>query len=152
MRMSKERSGSLFFLFTGIYGLIFSVQLPLGKLDNPGPGMLPLALAILLFFSGILWFFHDKVTPDERVKLDWEFFKKHVTPFKIVLSTIMFVLILEPLGYLLTAFIFLLLLYFWVSRFNFWISTTLALFIGIGSWLFFGRLLSVQFPKGLLPF
>ena len=48
--------------------------------------------------------------------------------------------------------LYLIVLFIWVSRFKLWIAFGLALGIGVGSWLFFGRLLSVQLPQGPLPF
>ena len=51
--MTKERGGSLIFLAAGIYGLVFSIGLPFGRWNEPGPGVFPLALSILLCISGI---------------------------------------------------------------------------------------------------
>ncbi|HTU02580.1 MAG TPA: hypothetical protein VMG58_12220, partial [Candidatus Sulfotelmatobacter sp.] len=53
--MSKESGGGLIFLAAGIYGLIFSVPLPLGQWNQPGPGVFPLALSILLCVFGVFW-------------------------------------------------------------------------------------------------
>ena len=51
--MTKERGGSLIFLAAGIYGLVFSTGLPFGRWNEPGPGVFPLALSILLCISGL---------------------------------------------------------------------------------------------------
>ncbi len=152
MKMTKDRGSSLFYLALGLYGLIFSVQLPFGRLSNPGPAMFPFGLSILLLISGILWFIRGKGTPEEREKINWELLKKEGMPFKIILSTAAFVLALDPLGFLLSSFLFVLVLFVWVSGFRVPNAVGLALIIAIGSWLFFGKLLSVQFPQGLLPF
>ncbi|HUL30806.1 MAG TPA: hypothetical protein VLZ03_10175, partial [Thermodesulfobacteriota bacterium] len=58
--MTKERGGSLIFLAAGIYGLVFSVQLPLGKWNQPGPAVFPLSLSILLCLFGMGWFIRGK--------------------------------------------------------------------------------------------
>ena len=68
--MNKERVGSLIFLFAGIYGFIFSIQLPLGKMNEPGPGILPLSLSILLCISGTLWLIYGKGGGEEKTKID----------------------------------------------------------------------------------
>jgi putative tricarboxylic transport membrane protein len=153
MHMTKERWGSLFFLFPGIYGLIFSRDIPMGEWNNPGPGMFPFGLSVLLVISGVLWFIRGKRTAEEQEKIGWRgIAKTQVTPFKIVVLTAAFILVLDQLGYLLGSFLYLLLIFFWVSRFSIWISTALALGVGICSWYLFGRILLVQLPVGVLPF
>jgi putative tricarboxylic transport membrane protein len=152
MKMTKDRGSSLFYLILGLYGLIFSVQLPLGRLNNPGPAMFPFGLSILLLISGILWFIRGKGTPEEREGLNWAVIKKEGMPFKIILSTAAFILVLEPLGFLLSSFLFAFVLLIWVSGFRVRIAVGIALTIAVGSWFFFGKLLSGQFPQGLLPF
>lgn len=147
--MKKERAGGLIFLFTGIYGLIFSIQLPMGKWNEPGPGVFPLALSILLCLSGVLWFIHGKGKGEGS--LDWRgLIKKLVTPLKIIGLTAAFILTLDQLGYLVTASLYIFVILLWVSRYRFWVAMGLAILIGVGSWYFFGKLLAVQLPKGLL--
>ncbi len=152
MKMTKDRGGSLFYLALGVYGLIFSLQLPFGHLNNPGPAMFPFGLSILLLLSGVLWFIHGKGAAQEREKVNWELLRKEGMPFKIILITAAFILVLEPLGFLLSSFLFILVLFVWVSGFRVRNAFGLALIIAVGSWLFFGKLLSVQFPQGPLPF
>jgi hypothetical protein len=45
--MTKDRATSVLFLLTGIYGLYFSIQLPMGRWNEPGPGVFPITLSIL---------------------------------------------------------------------------------------------------------
>jgi hypothetical protein len=147
--MDKERAGSLIFLLAGIYGLIFSTGLPMGRWNEPGPGVFPLALSILLCLSGVLWFIHGK--GKEKAILDWGgLARKLATPVKIIGCTAGFILILGRLGYVVTASIYLFVLFLWVSRYRLWVAMGLAIAIGVGSWYFFEKLLSVQLPKGLL--
>ena len=148
--MSKERAGGLIFLFTGIYGFIFSTQLPLGKLSEPGPGVLPLSLSTLLCISGILWLILGKGGGREKARMGFrEFIKKSLTPLQIVVLTGAFIFLLSLLGYLVASMLYLFLLFLWVSRYKLWVAAGLAVVIGGGSWYFFGKLLAVQLPKGL---
>jgi cell division protein FtsW (lipid II flippase) len=149
--MTKERGGSLIFLGAGIYGFIFSVGLPLGRWNEPGPAVFPLTLSILLCASGLYWFTHGKKKRDNKdVAVQEPFYCKFFTPIKIVGLTAAFVLALEHLGFLLTATAYLFVLFFWVSRYRLWVSAALAIAFGAGSWLFFGRLLSTPLPGGFL--
>jgi putative tricarboxylic transport membrane protein len=145
--MTKERGGSLLFLLVGIYGLIFSSQLPLGQWNDPGPGVLPLTLSILLFVSGILWFIAGKPKGGEKTGIDCRGIAKLVkTPFQIVVLTAAFVLGLTRVGFLLGTIIYLFLIFLWVCHFKLRVAIGLAIGLGIGSWLFFVKLLVIQLP------
>ena len=152
--MNKERAASLIFLSSGIYGLTFGLQLPLGHLREPGPGMLPLCLSILLCLSGIVWLIYARkkgMADREQRRADWqETLKKFVTPLKIIGVTAAYILTMTKIGFLLGSLLYLLLLFFWISRYKVWIAVGLSLLIGVGSWYFFGKILAIQLPKGIL--
>jgi putative tricarboxylic transport membrane protein len=151
--MSKERGGSLIFFAVGIYGLIFSVGLPLGRWNEPGPAVFPLALSILLCASGVFWFIQGKRKEEKKEGAGLGgFVQKYKTPLQIIGLTAAFILALEPLGYLLASTLYIFVLFFWVSRYSVWIAVVLAVAFGPGSWLFFDKLLATQLPQGILPF
>jgi len=151
--MSKERGGSLIFLAVGIYGLIFSVGLPLGRWNEPGPAVFPLALSILLCASGIYWFLQGKEKGEKKESGGRVgFVQKYKTPLQIIGLTGAFIIVLEPLGYVLASTLYIFVLFFWVSRYKLWIAVILALAFGAGSWLFFEKLLATPLPQGILPF
>jgi putative tricarboxylic transport membrane protein len=153
--MTKDRAASLLFLLTGIYGLFFSIQLPMGKWNEPGPGVFPIVLSILLLISGVSWFILGKrgaVEQSQAEKADWrDIVNALSTPLKIVGITALFVLAFNRVGYLAASSLYIFALLFVVSRYRVIISILLALSIGIGSWYFFEKVLSVQLPKGLFP-
>ena len=150
MKISKERGGSFLFLSFGIYGLIFSTELPFGSWALPGPRVFPLGLSIILVISGGLWFIHGKAKEGASdVWINWsELVQKETTALKIMGTTAAFILIFEHLGYLLTSALYLFVLFFWVSRYTPWVAMGLAIGAGLGSWYFFEKILSVQFPRG----
>jgi len=150
--MTKERGGSLIFLAAGIYGLVFSLPLSLGRWNQPGPGVFPLALSILLCISGISWLIQGKRKDEKKEVVPLgEFIRKFVTPLQIVGLTAAFILTLTALGYLLASTLYLLVLFLWVSRYRWGIALVLAVAFGVGSWFFFGRLLATPLPAGFLP-
>ena len=150
--MTKERGGSLIFLAAGIYGLVFSLPLSLGRWNQPGPGVFPLGLSILLCISGIAWFIQGKRKGEKKEAVQGGgFVRKLMTPLKIVGLTAAFILTLTGLGYLLASTFYLFVLFLWVSRYRLGIALVLAVTFGAGSWLFFGRLLTTPLPKGFLP-
>jgi hypothetical protein len=147
--MTKRRAGSLVFLVAGFYGLILTLQLPMGKWNEPGAGAFPLIVSVLLCISGIGMFVSGK----GKVEMDWrELVKEQWTPFQIIALTGVFILVLEKLGYLLSSTFYVFTLLFWVSRYKIWIAIGLAASIGFGSWYIFGKLLETPLPKGFLAF
>lgn len=145
--MTKERLPSLVFLIIGIYGLFFSVQLPMGKWDEPGPGVFPLGISILLFLSGIIWFIKEKSRNEEKARINiLEIVKDLRSPLKILGLTAVFIVGLQQVGYLAASTLYIFLLLLWVSRYKFWTALGAAVLIAAGSWYFFGRILSVQLP------
>ena len=149
--MTKERGGSLIFLAAGIYGLFFSIQLPLGRWNEPGPAVFPLGLSIFLCIFGISWFLQGKGKGEKKEPASPRgFIQKFTTPIQIVSLTAAFILTFELLGYLLASTIYLFVLFFWVSRYRLWTALVLAIAFGAGSWLFFEKLLATPLPKGFL--
>ena len=145
--MSKERGGSLIFLVTGVYALILSLQLPLGKWNAPGPGVLPLFLSISLTISGILWFIVGKQKEKEKAGTDWgKIVKLLKTPAQILVLTAAFVFVMGRIGYLVGSLFYLFAVFLWVSRFKPAAAAGLAILIGVGSWYFFEKILVIQLP------
>jgi putative tricarboxylic transport membrane protein len=150
--MGRQQVAGLIFLSIGIYGLVFSVPLPWGTWEEPGPGLFPLAVAILLCLAGIVKIFQDK-GKEEGGRTDWrELARGFLTPMKILGITLVFILALERLGYLLATPLFMFILLQWVCRYRILVALILALVIGVGSWYFFDKLLAVQLPQGILRF
>jgi hypothetical protein len=149
--MTKERGGGLIFFIAGVYGLIFSIRLPLGRWNEPGPAVFPLVLSILLCVSGLFWFSQEKGKKKEPLGLKG-FLRKYFVTLQIVGLTAIFILAFEPLGYLLTSMFYIFILFLWVSHYSLWSAAVLAVAIGGGSWFFFEKLLSTSLPKGFLPF
>ncbi len=147
--MTKRRAGSLVFLIAGFYGFILTLQLPMGKWNEPGAGAFPLIVSILLCIFGIGMFIAGK----GKVALDWKgLVKEQWTPFQIIVLTGAFILSMEWLGYLLASCLYIFTLLFWVSRYRIWIAIGLAACIGTGSWFMFGKVFETPLPGGILPF
>ena len=151
--MTKERGGGLIFLAAGIYGLVFSIGLPFGRWNEPGPAVFPVILSALLCISGAVWFVRGKATGEGIASSPGNsLLHKYGTAARIVGLTGLFIFFLEPLGYLLTSILYLFCLFLWVCRYKLWVAAVLAVTFGAGSWFFFGKLLTTPLPKGVLPF
>jgi putative tricarboxylic transport membrane protein len=154
--MTNDRTASLVFLCSGLYGFYYSVQLPMGRWNEPGPGVFPFTLSALLLISAVAWFIRGKGGKGEKGGRENEvgiaFIRNLATPLKIVGLTAIFVLAFNRAGYLVTSSLYLFLLLLWVSRYKVLVSAALAVGIGMGSWYFFAKILAVPLPQGFLPF
>jgi putative tricarboxylic transport membrane protein len=145
--MTKERGGGLIFLLAGMYGLIFSSPLSLGKWSEPGPGVFPLSLSILLCVSGISWLIAGKPKGGETPEIDWRSMARLLkTPFLTVVITAAFVMVMTLTGFLAGSILFIILILFFVSHYRLRTAITFGTIIGIGGWLFFVKLLAIQLP------
>jgi putative tricarboxylic transport membrane protein len=147
--MNKDRGGGLIFLLTGVYGLIFSHTLPMGRWNEPGPGAFPFVLAVILAFSGIMVIARAKGKKEEKQKR-WDFLRNLLTPFYIVLLTLGFILTLERVGYVASTLVYLFILFFGVCRYKLPLAAGMAAVFGLGSWYFFVKILGVQLPLTFL--
>ena len=154
--MTKDRAASLLFLCAGLYGFYFSIQLPMGRWNEPGPGVFPFILSFFLLISGAAWFIRGKHQAAEKGKGakagGLAFIKSLSTPVKIVALTALLILFFNRAGYLISSSLYLFVLLLWVSRYRVVVSAALAVAIGVGSWYFFAKILAVQLPQGFLSF
>ena len=144
--MNKEHVGGLIFLLTGIYGLIFSHGLPMGRWNEPGPGAFPFGLAVLLAFSGIMIIARAKSRKEEEEGRARQFLRNLITPLLIVLLTLGFILTLERVGYVSSVLVYLFVLFFGICRYKLPLAAGMAVVFGLGSWYLFVKILGVQLP------
>lgn len=117
--------------------------LPIGSLARPGPGYLPLALAVVMAGLGlaIAWRgggprFADLAWPEAG----------HVV--KLLGGCAGAALLLEPLGYRLTMFLLVLFFLGAIERRRPFAVVTTALGLSLGSFWLFADLLRVALPRG----
>jgi putative tricarboxylic transport membrane protein len=144
--MNKERIGSLFFLFVGMYAFFLSLQLPIGTWKQPRSGFFPLILSVLLCIVAALLFISGK----GKEKIDWRggSIGQRMIPWQIVVLTFGFILAMEKIGYLVTSFLYLFGLFLWVCHFRLWVAMILSGLLAPAIWYFFGKILGLHLPIG----
>jgi fucose 4-O-acetylase-like acetyltransferase len=140
--MNKERLEGLFFFGVAFYAFTSSLGLSIGSLRQPGAGMFPLILSVLLFIVALSIFFSREAEGKRVVLGQWG------KPLLIILLTAGFIGFLERLGYLAAASLYLFALFLIVSRFPFWKTAVLAGSLGPASWYFFEKILALHLPAG----
>ena len=141
----------IFWIGLSIFVMVLSIRLDLGKFHNPGPGLMPFILGILLlivsFYLLIMSLFKigGKKETSKREPTQIDFVKIGLVLFSLFVYT----LLLEKVGYLITTFLLLIILFRsagskrWRSVL---IASTLAVFLTYFVFTSFG----LRFPEGIL--
>ncbi len=145
-------------LWTGLFLMIFSgaviseaIQLEIGTPQSPGSGFMifgaagVLGLLALRQFAKSLYFQRRETRPASGT-VRW---KKIVS---VILANIIYIFLLQPLGYLLCTFLLLCFL-FQVHEKGRWTSAVGgAALTSFLSYFVFSRMLQLHLPRGLIPF
>jgi putative tricarboxylic transport membrane protein len=145
-------------LWTGLFQMIFSglvmneaFDLEIGTPHNPGSGFMILGAAALLGILAVHQFIRSLLSQENKTEQAPE--KIHLWRIiAVIVANIIYIAILEPVGYLLCTFLLLCLL-FQINEKGKWVwavgGAALTSFV---SYAIFSRLLQLNLPKGLIPF
>lgn len=121
-----------------------SARLPIGNFANPGPGFLPLVLAIALAGFGVLLALLDREARHWR-ELAWP----EAWRAAAILGACAFAaLALEPLGFRLTTFLIVAFLLGVMERRHWLAVAGAAVVLSLGTHYLFATLLRVPLPRG----
>lgn len=146
-RMGSEIVGSLSWLAVGIFFAVGGMMLNPGTLRNPGPGFLPLGMASLLILLSLFNLAKGLIGPEGVLKgIQWK------GQAVVVASVFLYGLLLDLLGFLLSTFALMFILYGllfegknrWPRVFVYAATTAVV------GWLVFSVGLSVPFPQARL--
>lgn len=142
--VSANKAAGGFFLLLGLGAIIGAVRLQIGTPREPQPGFFPFLAGVgLAILSGLL------IVQDLRGRSSaGEPFADLRRPLLAVLALIAFVVLLDPIGYVLaTAALATALLLVLGGRLG-WGTATLIIVLAAGSYGLFDRLLNVPLPRG----
>jgi putative tricarboxylic transport membrane protein len=137
----------------GIALAIGSYKLKLGSLHTPGPGLMPFLLGIALSLCSFPVLVRSLQMimrrPKQRSESIWAGinFKKLIL---VVASLIGYAVVLEGFGYVVTAFLVLVILFKTVESQRWTTVLVLSVLTVISTYLLFVFILSVQLPSGFL--
>jgi hypothetical protein len=124
--------------------LVESRRLPLGSLANPGPGYLPVVLALLLLLTAAALVVRGGPAPAVHA-LSWQEARRAAA---VVGAVAFAALALERLGYRPTMALVLLFLVGVVERRGALTAVAFALGLALGSFFLFDTVLRVPLPRG----
>lgn len=149
----KDLISGVFWLSLGILFSIWSTSYHIGSITQPGPGFLPFLLGILtillsLVILGQAWkaSLSEEKSASVSLPAGW---KKIVYVILILLFT---TFAFEPLGYLLTVFLLIVLLMLGKELRSLKRAVLTAFLTTLGVYLVFILLLEQPFPRGFLRF
>jgi putative tricarboxylic transport membrane protein len=120
----------------------------MGKFKHPGPGFLPLGLAIVLIFLSLILIF----TRWEKTKSPTPFWphRTWLRPLLGVVILILYALVIEKLGFIIITFVFLLLWMGVIERLRWKIIVSISVGTTAVLYLIFVLFLEVPLPLGIL--
>ena len=143
-RLDLEVIGSLFWMVVAIFFALGAVKLKLGSFHNPGPGFIPLGMALLLLSFSLFTLTRGLIKPLGKVTpIPWK------RPALVIASVLVYMLLLGTLGFLPSTFILMAILFgllITVKRSR-WLKVFLcAAATALCAWLVFSIFLRVPFP------
>ena len=149
--MSTDRVSSLFWLAVGLATLYGSVQLGLGTLREPGSGLFPFLAGVFISLVALIIFLKSliqwRAVPLD-LKAHWTGVNWHRSLI-ICLLVLGFILFLEGLGFFVTSFLLLFLIFRYVERLS-WGNSIIIPVLTLGlTYLLFNVLLKSTLPKGI---
>ncbi len=142
--MADRRTG-VALLFCSVVMATLSWQLPLGRLGRPGPGFFPLFLALILGGLSLILVFQPTMTKSSE-DLPAQSGRKKI--IYVLLILLVYAVLFPILGYLISTFLFLLMLKpVLEKKWSFVLTGAIA--VTLLSYVFFDILLQAQLPRGI---
>ena len=148
--MSSTIMISLFWIGFGIFVLIFSYKLGLGRFSNPDSGLMSFLLGVILILLSLYGLILSllKKAGDERTPKEARSQTSYGKIGLVLVVLLTYSFLLEKLGYVITTWIFLFLLFRTVG--NGWITTFIASTCTVLGTYFLFTSFGIRFPPGLL--
>jgi putative tricarboxylic transport membrane protein len=143
-RLDSEVIGGLFWAVVGVFFAYGAVRLKLGTLRNPGPGFIPLGMALLLIFLSLFTLTKGLIRPaGQAAAIPWK------RPALVIGSIVIYGFLLSVIGFLPSTFILMVILFnlLITIKMRKWLYVILcAAATALCSWLVFSVFLRVPFP------
>lgn len=144
---------SLFWLALGAFVSIGSLGLELGVPESPGPGMFPFLIGIALILCSLLIVVVSVTSEKKQMAPSSESAWRDVNFIKIglvVVSLAIYAVVLEKIGYFLSAFLVLIILFRSIGSKKWSSSVIIAFLTTVMAYFLFAVLLGVELPAKLV--
>ena len=152
--MKAERLGAIFWLGVGLISIYGSAQLGIGTMRRPGSGFLSLLagcfislMALIVLLQSLL----QRQGKEAKLSSLWEGVKWR-RPLAIGLILVVYILVLEKVGFLITSLLTLFVMFKGVEKISWGKAILISVSISAGSFLLFNNLLKATLPRGIFGF
>jgi putative tricarboxylic transport membrane protein len=144
----QERRAGIFLVLLGVAVMYYAVvNLSLGSLTQPGPGLFPFISGAGITILSTVWILINLKFEIKSEPL-WEK-GELLLPLIAALIIILYAALMDTLGYILSTVAFLVAWQYFIEREK-WVKTALITIIGtVVMYLLFANLLSVPLPEGI---
>jgi len=139
--------GSLIFCGIGFFAMFLALRLGLGMPTEPGPGFFPFLGALLLTTISIILFFmalYGLSTGSSPFAGVW------IRPAVMFLGSIVYVSIINFTGFMIATFFLTMVTLRVLGSKQWWSDVAVCLFLSVGAYFLFARLMDVPLPKGII--
>jgi len=147
-----DQISSLIMLLIAAYICIESLRLPLGSWRNPGAGFLPLGSGLSLGILSIIAYMQTRFRSGDRARGSWHSKERRKSLLAILAVLVGYSLILDYLGFLVSTFLLLLLLFRLVEPQKWAVAVGGSVVASLVSYAVFEVWLKTQLPKGIFGF
>ena len=153
MNFRDQLSGFFWLAVSGVVIYIESTQDSIGTISHQGPGFLPFWSGVVLGIFSIILIVKSRLTRDggEKLRKSWEG-RRWGNVILVITSLFLYALLLPKIGFVITTFGLMYLLFGVMGKRKFWIQGMGAVFATLVSYYVFNTWLDIQLPKGLLGF
>ena len=149
-RLGSEAIGSFFWIAVGAFFAIEGIRLGVRTVRNPGPGFLPVIMALLLILFSLCILIRGLLRPTRSVgRIPW---KRHVL---VIAAVFFYIFLLDWIGFLASTFVLMFMFFGLLIRGkNRWRAVFFySLVTALSAWLVFDIAAKMPFPSPrLLPF
>ncbi len=145
-----DLASSLFWVVCGAAIVVAALQLPVGRIARPGPGLFPLLLGATLAGLGLALLLQATGTEAFAARSFWADASGGRRVVEVIAVLLIYSFAVEPLGFLAATFLLLAFLFRVTFGFRWGISLAAAAGISLVSHLVFVTWLRVNLPPGWL--
>lgn len=147
-----ETFSSLFLILIGIVFCLSSFNLGIGRINAPGPGLIPFGTGVLLILFSIGTIFETHFSRKAEDKASLFKGRRWRVVLWVLISLFLYALVLDIIGFLVTTFLTMAVL-FKISEKQTWkIALGASALTTAFTYFLFDYLLKCSFPRGFLGF
>lgn len=146
MRKLSDILASLFFALIGIGAIIEAIKLRVGTATEPQPGFFPFLGGVVITILSMVLFsqaWRGKSAGSQTFGDLWR-------PASLILGLFFYISVLNFLGYIISTTILGAIVLCIMDTKPWWVLGGVSLFLSIGTYILFDRLLSMPLPSGIL--